>query len=365
MLRIIIVLSLLVALSSSCDNPQSEVLLDEVQSAIDLRADSLLSASELHAVSIGVIQSGKRYLSHYGELDPGGGIPPNDSTIYEIASVTKTFTGTLLAHAISEGVLRLEDDIRPYLPGDFQHLAYAGSPITVAHLATHTAGLPQDFPELPTSADSTAAIRDALLTGLRSTVIDTLPGARYLYSNVGANVLAYVLEKAYDQPLDSLFDRLIYRKADMHSTGFMLREGQKVNFAKGYGAEGSIAPFMPPTSWAAAGLKSTLPDLLNFVAFHLDESRPEVKRSHEKLLDHSNPAAYRAYYWLVNTAEDGTRRLSCHGGGMGFQAWVMFYPESETGIVVLTNKSDPQTGGRIIDVAKKIAADLGALERVS
>ena len=76
-------------------------------------------------------------------MDKGKGNIPTDSTIYEIASVSKSFTGILVAQAVLQR-LNINDDIRKYLSEDFSNLEYEGKPVRIKHLLTHTAGLP-DF----------------------------------------------------------------------------------------------------------------------------------------------------------------------------------------------------------------------------
>jgi len=115
-IKFLLILSILIF--SNCKKSDKKAVskhIDKVQMSMDKNADSLLLDSKINAVSIGVYKDGKKYTSHYGELDKGKGNTPSDNTIYEIASVSKTFTGVLVANAVLEGKLALEDDIRKYL----------------------------------------------------------------------------------------------------------------------------------------------------------------------------------------------------------------------------------------------------------
>ena len=113
---------------------------------IENKLDSLLLNTEFDAVSIGIIDGKQRYIAHKGQLLNAES--PTDETLYEIASITKTFTGTLLAHAIHDNKVQLDEDIRKYLNGSFPNLAYNNQPITFHHLVTHQSGLPNMFPDV-------------------------------------------------------------------------------------------------------------------------------------------------------------------------------------------------------------------------
>ena len=102
----------------SCDSrtkQKTNTSNEAIHLAIEKNANSFISNPLINSVSIGVFKDGKSYTGHFGELDKGKGNTPTDSTIYEIASVSKSFTGTLVAQAVLDKKLSLEDDIRKHL----------------------------------------------------------------------------------------------------------------------------------------------------------------------------------------------------------------------------------------------------------
>lgn len=117
---------------------------------IDSIAMSFLQKSNSTALTIGIINGDQVLKKYYGKLDRNSSRPPDSSTIYEIGSITKTFTGILLAHAVNEGKLKLTDDIRKYLPGKYPQLEYKGHPIQIVHLSNHNSGLPSKPLDLTT-----------------------------------------------------------------------------------------------------------------------------------------------------------------------------------------------------------------------
>ncbi len=134
-LKYILIPILLVVVFISCENTDTKT--DPITDVLHTELDSLLLYSEIDAVSVGVYVNGKTYTLHKGELTVGLNYQPTDETLYEVASLTKTFTGTLLAQAIVENKVGLDDDIRTVLEGDFPNLEYEGNPITFRHLVTH------------------------------------------------------------------------------------------------------------------------------------------------------------------------------------------------------------------------------------
>lgn len=93
-----------------------------VEHAITKNALQLLEDKRFHSVSVAVYKNGKSTIKHFGELTIGKGNKPNDSTLYELASVTKTFTGYVAAKAVLDQKINLDDDIRIYLdePSQFR-----------------------------------------------------------------------------------------------------------------------------------------------------------------------------------------------------------------------------------------------------
>ena len=107
-----------------------------------MKLEDFLKDNRFNAVSITVYDNGKSFIGHYGELDKNIGNKPTNQTLYEIASVTKTMTGYLVACAINEGKVNLESVVYDILGEEFKNLKYKEEPIRIKHLITHTSGLP-------------------------------------------------------------------------------------------------------------------------------------------------------------------------------------------------------------------------------
>ncbi len=150
-------------------------------------------------------------------------------TIFEVGSISKTFTGTLMAKAIIDKKVGLDDDIRKYLKEPYPNLAYQGRPVKILHLVTHTAGLPAFLPHRPDlfnhSPDSVPLLLTAVhknynknmfLKDLYTVKIDTAPGFNYKYSNVDAQLVGFILENVYHKSYAALIEEFI--TAPLHTT---------------------------------------------------------------------------------------------------------------------------------------------------
>lgn len=358
MIKSILVL-LISILTFSCNNKlktSDKEAADSIESAIKKNATTLLSDPKINAISIGVYKEGKTYTGHFGELDQGKGTIPTDRTIYEIASVSKSFSGTLVAQAVLDNKLNLEDDIRIYLNGEYSNLEYEGNPIRVKHLITHTAGLPRFFPtrinDLFNNIDENLPFRiynieknyskKEFLDDLKTISIEIIPGTSYRYSNADVELMAHILENIYELSFEQLLQKYICTKAYMNSTKVHLSPEEMNHLANGYGEINNNVPHFANTLWGAgSGIKSTTSDLINFIKFQLDENNLVVKESHRMLYSENN---MQMGYLLpiFNDSEYGIF-YQIHGGAFGTQNFLMIIPKYKLGISIITNQSGPHT----------------------
>lgn len=131
-----------------------EINKQNIENVITKNALQLLEDKRFHSVSIAVLKDGESTIKHFGELAIGKGNKPNDSTLYELASVTKTFTGYIAAKAVLDKKINLDDDIRIYLNEPYPNLEFKGDPIRIKHLITHTSG----FPNFPIKRDRKSVV---------------------------------------------------------------------------------------------------------------------------------------------------------------------------------------------------------------
>src|SRR4051794_10174074 len=159
------------------------------------------------------------YQNGYGCADLAHGIPITSETVFDVASVSKQFTGLAVAMLIAERRLSLDDDIRAHLP----KLPDFGKPITIRHLLHHTSGLRDWSPTLALAGAGWSdpfTIDDILRMLSRQRELEFDPGATSLYSNTGYNLLAEIVAKITGQSFRSWTDENIFKPLGMRHTHF-------------------------------------------------------------------------------------------------------------------------------------------------
>lgn len=176
--------------------------------------DSAIAAGAAPGGVVAVSVRGLRYVHGYGRLGVDDPVTPGPQTIYDLASLTKVIgltTGMMLA--VSEGRIELDAPAQRYVAS----FTGAGKEaVTVRHLLTHSSGLPahRRLWEL-------APNRSGALALVNTTPLDTVPGVRMVYSDLGAIVLTEALEAVYQQRLDSLLTGRVFTPLGMSSTMFL------------------------------------------------------------------------------------------------------------------------------------------------
>lgn len=335
---------------------------------MDAHAAAFLKASKANSVSIGIVKDGKTYTRHYGELDKGKKNRPNNTTLYEIASITKLFTGLLMAQAVLDGKVSLNDDIRKYISGSYPNLEFKGTPVTIKDLVSLKSGFGSDLPDLTEifkgnfdhvpfriKALEESYSREQFMKEMKLIRLDTFPGKVYRYNNGSVQLAAHMLENIYGKSYEALLKEYIFDPLHLHNTKLFL--DPKDSLARGYNENNLLMPSLPNSLWNASGsLKSTLDDLLKFMQFELDSSNAVVKESQRDLLN--NKTSWNGYFWdEVTTGPDG-RNARKHGGAFAFQNMFWIFPDKHLGISVITNISAMPTAGQLHEVVKALVKDL-------
>lgn len=338
---------LIFALVSFKSNAQ--VNKQNIENAITKNALLLLEDKRFHSVSIAVLKDGESIVRHFGELSIGKGDKPNDSTLYELASVTKTFTGYVAAKAVLDKKIDLNDDIRKYLNEPYPNLEYKGEPIKIKDLLTHTSG----FPNFPLKSEN----KEAFFEGLKLIKIETKPGEVYSYSNTAPELTAYILEKVYQKSFEELVSDFVLKPNEMNQTKFTLKDSDKANLVKGYNDKNELMPNFSRTLWGGiSGLHSTTTDLIKYMKLQLDESNLVVNESHKRLYKEGNDF-WEGYHWYI--LENDSKLIYRHHGGIyGMQNWFVIYPKQNMGISILTNTSFDGTGYILEEVVDKLFEDI-------
>lgn len=314
-------------------------------------------------IVVGLVdERGSRVVS-FGKMDTGTDRAVDGDTLFEVGSITKTFTGVLLEDMVERGEMKLDDPVAKYLPPSVKVPAYRGKQITLLDLATHTSGLPDNADNLePRRADNSRADYsvqklDAFVSGYRLT---REPGSKYEYSTVGIALLAQAITRKAGRDYEALVVDRICRPLKMDSTRIALTPELGSRFAQGHNYYGYKTAH---TDWGAlaggAALRSTANDLLKFVSANLALAPSNLT----KLLKKTHVTRFRASLdadtdvdtdigltWMIMHDTDKTTIIGHGGLTRGFTTFVGFDKARHRGVVVLCNSLDLDVSriGRIL-----------------
>jgi D-alanyl-D-alanine-carboxypeptidase/D-alanyl-D-alanine-endopeptidase len=302
-----------------------------------------MSNKNVVGLSVGILQNGVSHVYNFGETKKGNGQIPTSNTLYEIGSITKTFTGILLAKAVLHGKVKLADDIRKYLPGNYPNLAFADHPIQLVHLSNHTSRLPSQ-PGIPQTGEDIfnpdIQFTDSMLYRILDEItLDTLPGTRREYSNFAVGLLGIILEKVYGVEYEQLLKKYILRPYGMKQTKISLTKVDLKTLSQGYDVEGNAASYWRNRiAEPAGGIRSTVRDMLLYMKAQLNTKDNATQLSHKITLGDTKKGT--GLNWGVFTTKEGHLRLAHDGGTDGFTSLCLIYPELNSGIILFTNNGD-------------------------
>jgi len=273
----------------------------------------------------------------------------NRDSIFEIGSITKVFTSTILASLVLEGTLDLQDPIWKYL-----EVAPPDTPsIDLLMLSQHRSGLPR----MPSNF-LLAALKDMedpnrhydeemlydYLSGLKE--LSGQPGEQYAYSNLGAGMLGWIMAGVKGVPYSELVNRYVFSKYGMRRSQGDCGEDQP-DLVRGRKPDGSVAKNWDFDVLAGAGsICSTTEDLLRFIRAHLDDLDPALPMTRNTMFEVSEKLDI-GMGWHILKRPDGRRWYWHNGGTGGYTSSMALDPVRKTGIVILSNVSafHPEMGG--------------------
>lgn len=323
----------------------SNKMLTKLDSIIDTTIKPFIQNSINAGLSIGIIQNGETTFYHYGETKKETAKLPTNNTIYEIGSITKTFTGYLLAQAITDKKVSLDDDIRKFMASKYTNLEFEGKPILIKHLVNHTSTLPrlpENLDQQPNFDPENPYInysKEMISIYLQDFKMNTQPGIKQEYSNFGVALLGIILENVYKMPYKSLVKNYISMPFKMKNTFESVPTNLIPNFATGYNAGGLEAKHWDLGSFVAAGgIKSTIEDMTKYLQENITETNPKIALSHE--ITFTNEKQSNGFAWVIYKTKDNNSLIWHNGGTGGFTSFCGFIKEKKYGVVVLNNSTN-------------------------
>ena len=284
--------------------------------------------------------------------DPGRGQPPLDgNSVFEIGSISKVFTSTVLAELVLQGKVRLDDPVQKYLPPSVHMPTRNGKQITLGNLAEQNSGLPR-MPTNFTPTDPANPYADytvqQMYDFLSHYTLPRDPGAQFEYSNLGVGLLGHVLSRVVGESYEQMERELVWQPLGMRHTAITFTPWMKEHLALGHNEQGDVVSNWDIPALAGAGaIRSTANDMLEFLAANVRPDHTALGRAmmfaHEERAPAGGPNAAIGLNWIILHA--GADTIVWHNGGTGgYRTFIGFVPSEHKGVVVLTN-----TGGRGAD----------------
>jgi CubicO group peptidase (beta-lactamase class C family) len=293
-------------------------------------------------LSIGVLKNGQTFFYNYGETVKGNKQLPTNKNLYEIGSVTKTFTGILLARAVTEGKIKLSDPVNKYLPKDAAWLTMGGDTAKIVHLSNHTSGLPP-LPDNFDMTNETNPYKDydktKLLAYLKTAKLQRKPGEKMEYCNLGVGLLGYILSNIYKMPYEKMVHSHITSKAGMTDTKEFLLPKDSALFVQGYNDK-----IEKQSQWdlnaltAAGGLRSNTADMLQYAMLNIDAKdavlQKAVHLSHQATFTAGNQKI--GLNWFIQNW--GWGDIYFHGGATGgYRSFFAVNTVTKNAVILLCN----------------------------
>ena len=297
-------------------------------------------------IVVGMLEpTGQTRIVAYG--DPGPGQPPLDgNSVFEIGSISKVFTSTVLAELVQEGRVKLEDPVQKYLPSTVKIPVRNGKAITLGTLSEQNSGLPRmpsNFhPKDPTNpyADYTVAQMYEFLSGYQ---LPRDPGEKFEYSNLGVGLLGHALSLREGKSYEDMERERVWMPLGMTNTAITFTPWMKQHLALGHDERGGVAANWDlPTLAGAGAIRSTTIDMLKFVDANLHPERGPLEKAmdfaHQARGSAGAPTTAIGLNWIIQHV--GPDSIVWHNGGTGgYRTFAGFDPARKMGIVIMTNST--------------------------
>lgn len=265
-------------------------------------------------------------------------------TVYEIGSITKVFTGILLAEAIKRGEVKLNDPISKYLPKTVKSPTFNGNEITLFDLTTHGSSLPR-MPANFAPKDSLNPYADysveQMFSSLNEIKLDREIGSKFDYSNLGVGLLGYILAQEAKMSYEDLVKARILKPLGMKNSAITFTPSMRANLAMGHNDYGQQTSNWDLLTLAGAGaLRSTASDMAKFLLANLGLKKTKISDSLAEALKmrktYDTPPFKLGFNWI--TTKSGDKDIVWHNGGTGgYRTYAGIDQEQKKGVFVATN----------------------------
>ena len=289
-------------------------------------------------LAVGVERGDERAQRFYGRAGDHGA--PDASTEFEIGSITKTLTATLLAFEDAQGRMHIGDPLAGYAPPGMQVPAFDGQPILLLHLADHTSGLPRAMP-----IARPPLMPEAMWRFLGSYRLARPPGAQFLSRISGSACSPAPSSVAKARAKISSTRKSSRSRSALRDTAITLTSAQHARLARGYGTDRQPAledgPGFPAMAGAGA-VRSTLNDMMRYLDFELGKTNLPLSSLLPVLHQPRHAAGGNGMVglgWEMQERANGVKIIYKDGAMLGYSSFMVFSPSLGAGAVVLSNQA--------------------------
>jgi len=339
---------IIVFITASCSNKPTKSE-DTLEDKIDDIAIRYLKVGMM----VGVINSdNKKMIFSYGTKVRGTDNAPDENTVFDIGSMTKTFTSLLAADTyLNFGFT--DDTVSNYLPENVTMPMFNGKHIQIIHLATHTSGLPRTphadgqiypipdgfVPDNPYQVYTVDDVYD-YLTNYCTLIFE--PGTYWEYSNTGYGLLGHIVGRIHHSTYQEVLQDRIFDNLNMTRSSVSLNDAQLNNYSMAYDSDFQNVPyFIANDIFQGAGfIKSTLSDLFKYLDAQMGTTATDISNAieltHIPAL-HQGSMGEQAMAWYIQTLDDGQTIIYSGGDTNGHSSFIGFNEETSTAVIILSN----------------------------
>jgi D-alanyl-D-alanine-carboxypeptidase/D-alanyl-D-alanine-endopeptidase len=314
--------------------PSDAVLLDLLRAQVERNGAG--------GIVLGMVDTdGSTRVLTFGDAGPEA-LPLGPETIFEIGSITKVFTGTLLAEAVGRGEISLTEPIETYLPEGLHVPTRGGRHITALDLATHRSGI-QDNRLRVVSVPGTPFQVERLYAALMDYELTRDIGSVSQYSNFGIDLLADILDRVTDGDYESTVRDRILTPLGMRNTGYTPTTATLEHAAQTFDSTGHVIPTpvfgegQGRSVRGGVGLTSNIEEMLVFLKAYIDPPDSQLGEAMRMAQQTQTNGGKMGLTWDRRTAPGGQQIVSKTGGVRGFVSYIGFDPHARVGVVLLAN----------------------------
>jgi len=306
-----------------------------------LAENQIIEQKQGVGAAIAIIENGKVEQLFIGSTQFQGDVAINNQQLFEIGSITKTFTALALADMVNKGLMDLNAPAQNYLPKEIKLPSKDGKQITILDLATHNSGLPR-MPSNFEGMDPQDPYRDydakRMVDFLNNHQLSRAPGDAREYSNLGFGLLGHILSLVDGKPYQQVIQDRVLKPLALNETYIKVPKELEKSYIDGHNHMSVTAEHWSFDALAGAGaIKSNLNDMIKYLQANM-QAKPSkaIALSHKARVDFGNPMTDIGLSWIISKHKNGA--YTWHNGGTaGFKAFIGFDKAAQKGIVVLAN----------------------------